>query len=240
MNFVTTPHWRLAFCAISFAVYTSVSVQLFRFFQCEKFEDGSHVMVADASVSCDGGDYDAMRPFIGIMLLAYPAGIPVAYLLLLCKLEARIPQLQEATPAGREELVTMGGEDGKDDKGLKLGFLWESYDVSGKKAQVRRSIRLWWWEALDMVRKQAMIAFPFLVANVLWESAGGLLLTTLFCSVYAHIRPYKENSCTFLMNVSLFALSFHLVLGILVTMEKNSDSGMECNHIGFFHTFLVG
>ena len=58
------------------------------------------MMVADASVSCASADYDTMKPFVGVMLLAYSAGVPVAYLLLLCKLEERIPKLQEATPAG--------------------------------------------------------------------------------------------------------------------------------------------
>ena len=55
--------WLFAFCTISFVAYTSVSVQLFKFFDCEAFEDGSHVMMADARVSCDGDAYKAMAPF---------------------------------------------------------------------------------------------------------------------------------------------------------------------------------
>jgi hypothetical protein len=91
------------FLVVSFATYTSVTLQLGRFFDCESFDDGSnYVMVADAGVSCDSEMYANMRPFIQTMTFVFPFGVPLAYFLLLLKVRKDI-----CDPKQRNELLQL-------------------------------------------------------------------------------------------------------------------------------------
>lgn len=91
-------HFALPFSlALSFVMYTAISIKLFRFFDCETFEDGRVTMVVDPSVACEGSipatadssshdsgaKYEAAKPFVYAMIVLYPVGIPLVYFWLL-------------------------------------------------------------------------------------------------------------------------------------------------------------
>ena len=50
---------------------------------CEDVGDGSRFMQADYNIDCSSSRYQSSRSFATLMVLVYPAGVPMAYFALL-------------------------------------------------------------------------------------------------------------------------------------------------------------
>jgi len=78
-----------AFLLLTFLVYLSSSRKLFEFFRCERFDDGAngseYYLSADYSIDCNDSRYKQILPYVLVMLLCYPLGIPCLYACLVWK-----------------------------------------------------------------------------------------------------------------------------------------------------------
>ena len=71
--------------SLTFLVYPSVSLALFRYFKCVDTGE-SRVLLADMTIMCNSGKYRGFLAYILVMILVYPIGIPAMYFGLLFKL----------------------------------------------------------------------------------------------------------------------------------------------------------
>ncbi|CAM9331267.1 unnamed protein product [Discosporangium mesarthrocarpum] len=60
-----------------------LSLQVLQTFQCQDFDDGTSFLKTDYSISCNSQSYEIMKWYAVVMLVVFPVGIPVTFLLLL-------------------------------------------------------------------------------------------------------------------------------------------------------------
>lgn len=58
---------------------------VFGIFACESFDDGTNMLVADYSLSCNDKRYMGYRVFSIAMLFVWPVGVPLAFTGLLAR-----------------------------------------------------------------------------------------------------------------------------------------------------------
>ena len=69
---------------LTFLTFSQVSTPAFQAFSCEHFDDGSSYLRADYSVDCnDPSQYGRVKTLATVVILVYPVGVPLTYLLLL-------------------------------------------------------------------------------------------------------------------------------------------------------------
>ncbi len=80
-------NWRTRFfhaaLYVSYLCLPASSSEVAKCFLCDKFDDGSEYLAADYRIRCDTARYDSMVRYAAVMLVVFPLGIPVWYLLLL-------------------------------------------------------------------------------------------------------------------------------------------------------------
>lgn len=59
---------------VLFIVYSPVSKTIFEAFGCERFDDGTYLLVADYNISCDGEERESYVAYASFMLIIYPIG----------------------------------------------------------------------------------------------------------------------------------------------------------------------
>ena len=68
----------------SLIIFPSTSTAVFQMFNCDDdFESGSSYLKADYRLECDGSEYDGYLGYALLMMLVYPIGIPLFYILCL-------------------------------------------------------------------------------------------------------------------------------------------------------------
>merc|ERR1712159_844143 len=114
--------------SMSFLVYPSVSLGLFRYFKC--VDTGTdRVLLADMRISCSGSHYMSSLAYVLVMLIIYPLGIPGSYALLLRLKHKNLVVENEDVRNANESIA-------------HLKFLWGSYES-----------RYYWWEVVEMARR---------------------------------------------------------------------------------------
>ena len=68
------------FLLFLWCIFPFVSVMIFRTFDCERFDNGDHLLKADFSISCDSDKHHSYTTFAGVMILVYPFGVPALFL----------------------------------------------------------------------------------------------------------------------------------------------------------------
>jgi hypothetical protein len=63
------------FLLLSFVCFPSFCESLFRFFDCQDYEDGEEYLVVNPSVKCTDDEYLGYKPFVVVMAFVIPLGI---------------------------------------------------------------------------------------------------------------------------------------------------------------------
>ena len=72
-------------------------------FACESFDDGSLLLVADYSLSCETKLYKAMRFYSVLMLLVWPVGVPLVFTCVLIRYRHQINGAFWVSKAGKAD-----------------------------------------------------------------------------------------------------------------------------------------
>ena len=79
---------------ILFLIYPSTSAAIFATFQCEELEDGTSWLLADPSIDCQSRTHTFFWGYALLMVVVYPIGTPILYLVLLWRHKPRLDKLR--------------------------------------------------------------------------------------------------------------------------------------------------
>ena len=83
------------FLLFSYSVYTALCDTCFLFYDCRSYEDGEKYLVPDPSTKCTDPAYLQARPYVVVMSVLFPLGIPLYYMLILYQAKAALnPSIQ--------------------------------------------------------------------------------------------------------------------------------------------------
>jgi len=208
------------FLLLSYLVLVTASTSLFHFWKCHSFpeaEDGTEAyLYKDYSVDCNGKRWENHIPFVVLMTLIYPIGIPATYGFLLWKHRRT---LSSATSIHREEaegFPTIG----------HILFLTDAYHTE-----------YFWFEVLECVRRLLLASAVGMVAA---DSAAaptlGLLIALAFVYVFDHFMPYKSRENSTLGVVLAYSTALLFLGALLIKTTAENDDASDQRVFGFLCT----
>ena len=177
---------------LSYFVLVNVSVKIFQVFQCERFDNGDYLLVADYSISCDGPERKNYLAYGIIMMFIYPIGIPLTYASIL------IYNRKKINPTWR--LVIENSEKKVVNEAI----------IQAEKIKVRNTHKSlekfrnlfdsfipkrWYFEIFDCVRRLLLGAIPVLIARGTFLQVIFVLVVSLASvAMFMQLKPYIYES----------------------------------------------
>ena len=197
---------------------------IFGIFNCESFDNGSSMLVADYSLSCDDSERTGMVIFAVIMVVIWPIGGPLLFATLLFsqryKLEGH--ELKELRIANskplplEEEIIELRDLDTSLD-GLRV--LFDSYRPTA-----------WFWELLVMSRRLILTGIiVVLPRGSVSQCTIGIFtcgLAALFQQTWHPYIEHLENIVSLLAEINLFVLIYIVLLFSLGAVSLDGSSGI--------------
>lgn len=217
------------FLALSFLVLVSTSQTLFHYFKCHEFSDpellalndGRQVwfLYKDYSINCDDERYYAYRWYAALMILVYPIGTPLVYLVMLLS-KRRI--LRSSSLVAREHgfhCPNIGS----------ILFLVQSY-----KAE------FYWFEILETGRRLILASAIGVVSS---DSAAspvlGILICYFFNYVFGELKPYTKSDDNQQAIVLSYSLSLLFLAALMIKVQVASDDSADQAAFGAALSFVL-
>jgi hypothetical protein len=197
---------------ITFLIFSPTSITIFEAFACEKFDDGSELLIADYSIDCKSPAYRYFAAYAGVMILVYPCGIPAAYYMILTYYHkfvnpsARLVVREEERHLVDKRIIQAEKARLRDtyDEIAHITFLYENY-----------SPRRWYFEVLDCFRRLVLTAIPVLfLRDSILQVVVVLIFSLVWCILYMELRPFAKKNDNTVAIISQWAISFTLLGGI--------------------------
>merc|ERR1711871_464519 len=194
-----------AMLTISFLVYPSVSVALFRYFKCVPVGGGkSDVLLADMNIECESAEYLGFIAYVVVMIGIYPIGIPATYFLLLLLKRKDIMERED------ENLDAVDFQE-RMKRIAPLSFLWSSYEP-----------KFWWWEVLEMMRKLVLAGFLVIfLEGSMMQLSTAMIVTLVAVGAYCLCTPYDASTDDVAQIFAQFQLFITLLSGMLLKMDRS-------------------
>ena len=153
---------------VTFVLVPSTATSIFKTFLCDAFEYDATVtrrwLHDDLALECNSDEYEATRETAYIMLLLWPVGVPLLYVLLLAA-RPDVSRSDSLSPLRRAK-----------------AFLSDDYkDGNG------------WWEVIEMNRKLILTGWVLVVEHAEQARAlAALLISILFVVLHLFFKPLKR------------------------------------------------
>lgn len=147
---------------VSFVSFMPINTRLFNTIRCREFEDGSYHLVADLAVDCNAPERAAWMVVVWVGIVLVPIGIPLAYLVLLCRQRAtlypKLPGIQR-------------GHDHRHDSRLLEQREKHSHKVAHLRGLFAYYLpKYYWTEVVIMVTKSVLTGYARMHA---WRGGRG-------------------------------------------------------------------
>ena len=197
------------FFALTFLVMVGTSTTLFHYLKCHEFivpdADGGgtrRFLFKDYSIDCDSARYKAYVPFVMLMMLIYPFGIPFLYYNALFAFKDTLSNQAAVDREAANGYPTIG----------HLKFLFLSYRPE-----------TFYFEAVDCGRRLTLAsAVGVLDADSAAAPVLGLLICFVFNYVFTEVSPYKKPEDNDLAVVLAKSLTM-IYLSALMTKTGATD-----------------
>merc|ERR1711871_14109 len=137
---------------------------------------------AQMSIGCDSAMYAAFQPYVVVMIVVYPIGIPLTYLWLLWRHRKNLKQRESV----RDTDESIQG----------ISFLWSQYTP-----------KAWWFEMVEMPRKLILTSvLMVMVSSDIVQTVIGLFVCMLYWVLCAHVKPFSSSQDYYLTIGSQFIL----------------------------------
>ncbi|GMI20590.1 hypothetical protein TeGR_g10141 [Tetraparma gracilis] len=187
------------FLALTFLVLPSISIKIFSTFACRTFdgEYGSFLKV-DYSIDCMSDEHKLAEKYALVMVLFYPVGIPVMYLVLLYRKRALLDPGQVKfthelgdEQKGMEKAMEERTKLEEDDPSLaSLSFLYSAYEP-----------QCWWFEII-----------------------ASMILCLGAMRLYAGYAPFIEQSNDTLAECAQWQLFFTMFAALCIRVQVDGES----------------
>lgn len=206
---------------ISFVLFSPVSIVIFQSFACETFDDGNSYLIADYSINCDTPEHSFYIAYASIMVLIYPVGVPLTYLILLRLEKDKVnPRTELVVRADERDLVSdiviqhekIKLRDSYEE--LKyISFLYETY-------QPRR----WYFEIIDCFRRLTLTAIPVLILRGTMAQIVLVLLISLTCvAAYTELKPFIRKSDNLVAISTQWSITLTLIIAVMLRSDDSQD-----------------
>ena len=192
-----------AFLLLTFFVYVSSSRKLLQYFRCERFDGGANgpefYLSVDYSIDCDDSRYKQTIPYVLIMLLSYPIGIPCLYGCLVWQ---------------QREILC-------DQESLELEAAYGYPNIGGILCIVEAySTQYYWFECAECLRRLSLGAILGLASrqSTVVPSVGLLISLTYLC-VSTSYSIYRDPEGSMLGIVLSYSLTIQFLAAQLIRID---------------------
>ena len=177
---------------LSYFVLVNVSVTIFRVFQCQAFDNGDLLLVADYSIDCRASNRAFYLTFAVVMMVIYPIGIPLVYAVILYRNREKInPPSHLVVDKNEADVVN---EDIIQAAKIKVRSSYKSLEKIRNLFDSCTPKR-WYFEVLDCVRRLLLGAIPVLIARGTFMQIVFVLVVSLFSvAMLMEFKPYIYTS----------------------------------------------
>eukprot|EP01041_Mallomonas_annulata_P001204 gene1204-2339_t len=204
-------HFTYVFLLGSFFLLPGVSQHITRTFPCQNIDpDGAtgqsqFVLIADHSISCSSTRYQqGVRWALG-MLVVYPIGVPVLYLVVLTLYRTRI------LADGRKDLNNdVPGTNEIRYKSLaQVAFLFVDYEL-----------QYWYWEVIETIRKLLLTAILSIISSHIGiQIVFGIVVCIAFVKIYGYYKPYESERTDTLQELAQYQVLLTFIGCLLLEFD---------------------
>jgi len=234
---------------ISYLVLPNVSSTVFATFKCNEYDavhlekEGSveRYLAMDFSVSCDSPYYSSMEVYAALMVLVYPIGIPLLYIVALYKERAdlSIPEHQLAGATYSQSLATtffgyhahtaVVLEDKKKQEALDAEWekLRETHYLSFLISAYSR--RVYWFEVVEVFRRLLLSGMLILFGSgTVRQVLCAIMICLCSIRVFSFYTAFHDAEDSILSEVAQYQLLMILVIGLVLRYDSLvTDAGGE-------------
>lgn len=210
-----------AFLTLTFLCYPGTSNAVFGVFQCVEFPNGERLLKADYGISCDAPDRGSWIAIAIVGLCIFSVGIPLFYVMELCRhrdrinpvpngyrswreLESRADSVEIATAMRTAVAVRLRGN-----KISRYAFLWAAFKP-----------RYYLFSVWDVVVRLFLTGFVVLfLPGSPTQLAASLLTVLLHTATLAEFRPYVDPLDNNLALMANWCLILTLMGGLLIMTD---------------------
>lgn len=177
---------------LSYFVLVDVSVKIFQVFQCERFDNGTILLVADYSISCNSPDRKTFLAYAIIMMFIYPIGIPLTYAAILIYNRKKINPTWRLVIENSEKKVV--NEAIIQAEKIKVRNTHKSLEKFRNLFDAFTPKR-WYFEIFDCIRRLLLGAIPVLIARGTFLQIVFVLVVSLgSVAMFMQLKPYIYDS----------------------------------------------
>ena len=220
-------------------IYPTVLETAAKFLQCDTYDWGygdpmnmgtspryeRTVFRHDTALSCDSKEFKAYRIAAIVLLVFYGALLPIGAMV--CLKLIRGPQ---DVPPNESPEHRQRRKQGMKNVRMMFGFLMSGYTREA-----------WYWEAVVMMRKSAMVFISVYVRDIMSVYAA-MWTMTLCCVLQIHFKPYIHRNLNRLETFSLFTIAATLNFSLLYdpsVADFNKNSSNPAKQAGFWIVTLI-
>jgi hypothetical protein len=244
------------FLYLTILILPSVTTTIFQMYVCinidpshEDNADYDWYLSADTNIECYSPYWYKGVLYASFMIIVYPIGIPLMYLLILygCKDEliSRSADSNSSANSGSNISYNSGDDiirdnninnnidnnnssrkDDDDDikqlsiAALRTSFLWEPYEP-----------KYWYWEIIECYRRITLTAVLSIIApGSSSQSVLSVLFSLLFIKMYGYYQPYEADNDDIIAEVGQFQI-FFTYFGALILQNSLLQSSLN-NTVG--------
>jgi Leucine-rich repeat (LRR) protein len=158
------------FLLFLWCIFPFICNRTFQMFACETFDDGQELLRADYSIDCTSDNHRSFQIFAGIMIAAYPIGVPCLFFFSMLPYAA--------------ELSDIPTRESKFARGKHLSFF--SMDYKGE---------YWYWEIVELGRK-LMLNGVLVLCNqgTILQLTVALVVILIHLMVIIQVKPMLHLS----------------------------------------------
>ncbi|CAM9782397.1 unnamed protein product, partial [Laminaria digitata] len=180
-----------------FFVYSSVSSTAFGMFACDSLDDGEEYLRADYRILCTDAKHRALQGYAAIMILVYPVGIPLLFVVLLYR-----------------HRVVLADPWADKAKAQSISSLWAPYRPG-----------CIYYEVVECGRRIMLTgAVVFIYPNDTAQIAITLAISFFFFVVSEALSPYESVSDTWLSRFGHVLIYFSMFDVLLLKVDASHES----------------
>jgi hypothetical protein len=196
----------LAFLAMTFLIYSTVSTVIFQTFACDVIPNGGSYLRADYSVSCTTRTHTVYRIYSGVMILVYPIGIPALYAYLLWQQRKQLHISTDLPSQLRNRDLSL----------RKTRFLWQTYKPA-----------LYYWEVVECVRRLLLTGtMVFIFPNSTARPVIACLLAASAVVLVLWWNPHADSMDARIYVLGAIIVFLSVFLSLLVKVQDDAAAAV--------------
>eukprot|EP00944_MAST-04C_sp_MAST-4C-sp1_P013611 g13611.t1 len=213
-------HLPTSVLATLFLLYPIPTKAAFKLIACRSVA-GRLYLEADFGVACDSAEYLFWVLVLGIpIIVVYTLGIPLFYFFAMWKHVKAVPQEVNSNTSSESDRASRRASSRGNLRQYKMIY---GYLFSGYRAEA------WWWELWNTLRKAIFSGCSVLLhpAGVEMQSWTGLVLLSVFISVFILGKPYTDDNLNRLEITALVTDFVTLLFGLGLFNNANNTKSNE-------------